>query len=299
VTTLAAIFPPKPPEQIGPVARAAEQAGLAQLWIWEDCFKESGIATAAAMLATTSRLTVAIGLLPVPLRNVALTAMEISTLARLFPGRLTVGVGHGVQEWMGQAGARARSPMTLLREYTTALSALLRGERVTTHGQYVQLDDVALDYPPLIVPPLLIGGIRRRTVSLAGELADGLIMPGSVSPEDVRTAARQFRDARQERAAGSGRPGDIVVFVAVPADSPARDIAATVSEYSAAGATHVAVLPAQDDADVAMFAGVLGHEVSALVTPQPPPVGGDVHDPCRRHRGAWQPPRIRNGGRHG
>src|SRR5580658_1118453 len=146
MSALAAIFPPRAPEQIGPVARAAEQAGLAQLWIWEDCFKEGGIATAAAMLAATSRITVAIGLLPVPLRNVALTAMEVSALARLFPGRLAVGVGHGVQDWMGQVGARAESPMTLLREYATALSALLRGERVTARGRYVRLDDVALDF---------------------------------------------------------------------------------------------------------------------------------------------------------
>ncbi len=267
MTTLAAIFPPKAPEQIGPVVRAAEQAGLAQLWIWEDCFKESGVATAAAMLGTTSRITVAIGLLPAPLRNVALTAMEVATLARLFPGRLTVGVGHGVQDWMGQVGARAGSPMTLLREYTTALSALLRGERVTTHGQYVRLDDVALDFPPLILPPLLIGGIRPRTVALAGELADGLIMPGGIPPADVRTAAGQFRDARPKGPAAIRGPGDVVVFVAVPAERPAGDIAATVNEYGAAGATHVAVLPAQDDADVARFADVLGREVSPLVAP--------------------------------
>src|SRR3984885_13698665 len=152
--TLAAIFTPdQPPERLGAVAGAAEAAGLAELWVWEDCFSESGIATATAMLAATSRLTVSIGLLPVPLRNVALTAMEIATMARLFPGRLTVGVGHGVQDWMGQVGARAASPMTLLREYTGALYALLRGERVTTDGRYVHLDDVALDWPPAVVPP--------------------------------------------------------------------------------------------------------------------------------------------------
>jgi alkanesulfonate monooxygenase SsuD/methylene tetrahydromethanopterin reductase-like flavin-dependent oxidoreductase (luciferase family) len=111
--TLAAIFTPdQPPERLGAVAAAAEAGGLEQLWVWEDCFKESGIATAAAVLATTSRIRVAIGLLPVPLRNVALTAMEIATLARLFPGRLTVGVGHGVQDWMGQVGARVVLPGT-------------------------------------------------------------------------------------------------------------------------------------------------------------------------------------------
>jgi hypothetical protein len=58
----------------------------------------------------------------------------------------------------------------------------------------------------------------------------------------------------------------VVVFVAVPAQSPARDIAATVNEYSAAGATHVAVLAAEDDADLVQFAAILGHEVRPLVS---------------------------------
>ena len=144
MVTLAAIFPPtQPPERIVAVAAAADAAGLAELWVWEDCFSESGIATATAMLAATSRIRVGIGLLPVPLRNVALTAMELATVSRLFPGRLVAGVGHGVLDWMGQAGARVESPMTLLREYTTALYALLHGETVTTRGRYVNLDAVA------------------------------------------------------------------------------------------------------------------------------------------------------------
>jgi len=91
VVTLAAIFAPsQPPEQIGAVAAAADAAGLEQLWVWEDCFSESGIATATAMLATTSRVTVGIGLLPVPLRNVALTAARLERPAsRSTPTRRT------------------------------------------------------------------------------------------------------------------------------------------------------------------------------------------------------------------
>jgi alkanesulfonate monooxygenase SsuD/methylene tetrahydromethanopterin reductase-like flavin-dependent oxidoreductase (luciferase family) len=260
MVTLSAIFPPtQPPERIGPVAAAADAAGLAQLWVWEDCFKESGIATAAAMLARTSHVTVAIGLLPVPLRNVALTAMEIATLARLFPGRLTAGIGHGVLDWMGQVGARVESPMTLLREYTTALSALLHGETVTVHGRYVHLDGVALDWPPSVVPPLLVGGIRPRTVSLAGELADGVIIPSGPSAEEVRAATGHFFGSR---ASGSG---DVVVFTSASAGSPARDIAAMVDDYAAAGATHVAVNADQDDADLVRFVGFLAREVNPLL----------------------------------
>ena len=262
MVTLAAIFPPsQPPERLGAVAAAAESAGLEQLWVWEDCFAESGIATAAAILAATSRVTVGIGLLPVPLRNVALTAMEIATLSRLFPGRLTAGVGHGVLDWMGQVGARAESPMTLLREYTAALYALLHGETVTTHGRYVHLDDVTLAWPPAEVPPLLVGGIRPRTVSLAGELGDGVIIPGGISPAEVRTSVGHLNG---QRSAGRD-PTDVVVFISAPADGPAAAIAATVIEYAAAGATHVAVNAAEDDADVERFAGFLAREVGPLV----------------------------------
>jgi alkanesulfonate monooxygenase SsuD/methylene tetrahydromethanopterin reductase-like flavin-dependent oxidoreductase (luciferase family) len=264
VPTLAVIFPPtQPPERIGAVAAAADAAGLAQLWLWEDCFKESGIATATAMLAATRQVNVAIGLLPVPLRNVALTAMEIATLARLFPGRFTAGVGHGVQEWMSQVGARAGSPMTLLREYTAALYALLHGETVTTHGRYVHLDDVALDWPPHVVPPLLVGGIRPRTVSLAGELGDGVIIPGGVSPAEVRAAVGHFRGGRASR--GMVGSGDVVVFVAVPADVAAAEAAAVVNEYAAAGATHVAVNATEDDADLVRFVRFLATEVKPLL----------------------------------
>jgi alkanesulfonate monooxygenase SsuD/methylene tetrahydromethanopterin reductase-like flavin-dependent oxidoreductase (luciferase family) len=266
--TLAAIFTPdQPPEGLAAVASAAETAGLAELWVWEDCFKESGIATATAILATTSHVTVGIGLLPVPLRNVALTAMEIATLARMFPGRLTVGVGHGVLDWMGQVGARVESPMTLLREYTAALYSLLHGETVTTHGRYVHLDGVALDWPPAVVPPLLVGGMRPRTVSLAGELADGVIIPAGYSPADIRTALGHFRDGRAARA-GEPPTGheEVVVFINVPAGGPAADIAATVGEYAAAGATRIAVSAGEDGSGLEPFVRLLAGQVAPLLS---------------------------------
>ena len=66
--------------------------------------------------------------------------MEIATVERLFPGRLIPGVGHGVQPWMEQVGARVASPLTLMREYVPALRSLLAGEEVSTAGRYVSLD---------------------------------------------------------------------------------------------------------------------------------------------------------------
>ncbi|HRD62784.1 MAG TPA: LLM class flavin-dependent oxidoreductase, partial [Nocardioides sp.] len=148
-TSIGVVFRPQlPPEELRGAVEAAEAAGIGELWLWEDCFLEGGLTAAAAALAWSERITVGIGLLPVPFRNPALAAMEIATLARLFPGRLTVALGHGVQEWMHQVGAGVDSPMTLLREHVSAVQALLRGDEVDVRGRYVSLDRVRLDWPP-------------------------------------------------------------------------------------------------------------------------------------------------------
>ena len=114
MTSLGIVFRPQlPPELLRDVAVAADEAGVDELWLWEDCFLESGIASASAALAWTDRLHVGVGLLPAPLRNVALTAMEAATLHRLFPDRVTLAVGHGGP----RLGARPEPPrqrLTLL-----------------------------------------------------------------------------------------------------------------------------------------------------------------------------------------
>jgi alkanesulfonate monooxygenase SsuD/methylene tetrahydromethanopterin reductase-like flavin-dependent oxidoreductase (luciferase family) len=289
MTTLGAVFRPQlPPERLRAVASAAEDAGLDELWLWEDCFWESGIASAAAALAWTERLRVGIGLLPVPLRNVALTAMEAATLHRLFPGRVDIAVGHGVQEWMAQVGARVESPMTLLREYLTALRALLRGERVTVQGRYVRLDGVALDWPPGSPPAVLAGATGPRSLRLSGELADGTILTASTPPDQVRQACRLVDEGRA--AAGRTDPHRVIVNVLAAtgpgaagrleaerrrlgADSipdagiagDARALAEAVKQWADAGADTVVLEPTPDDPDPEGFVRFVAGEVAPLV----------------------------------
>jgi alkanesulfonate monooxygenase SsuD/methylene tetrahydromethanopterin reductase-like flavin-dependent oxidoreductase (luciferase family) len=205
MVTVGVVFHPEfEPEALPDYARASEAAGLDELWLWEDCFREGGISTAAIALAVTDRIRVATGVLPMPLRNVALTAMEAATLARVFPGRLVLGVGHGVQDWMGQVGARVDSPLTLMREYVPALRALLASERVSVAGRYVTLDDVALDWAPAVPPPVWAAGEGPRTLELAGELAEGVVLTGGTSAEVAGRALERVRAG--SAAAGSTEP---------------------------------------------------------------------------------------------
>jgi alkanesulfonate monooxygenase SsuD/methylene tetrahydromethanopterin reductase-like flavin-dependent oxidoreductase (luciferase family) len=288
MTTLGAVFlPALPPERLRAVATAADRAGLDELWLWEDCFREGGVASAAAALAWTGRLRVGVGLLPVPLRNVALAAMEIANLHRLFPGRVRVGVGHGVQDWMGQVGARVESPLALLREYLAALRALLRGEEVSTDGRYVRLDRVALDWPPAQPPPVLAGATGPRSLALCGECADATILTASTTPDGVRQARRLVDEGRA--AGGRGEPHPIIVYlvaatgptaaarveaeargwgsdpaeIGVAGDAPA--VADAVRRWAAAGADTVVLQPTGDDPDPEGFVRFVAEEVRPLV----------------------------------
>lgn len=289
MTGLGAVFRPQlAPERLRSVARAADEAGLEELWLWEDCFREGGISTVAAALAWTERIRVGVGLLPVPLRNVAITAMEAAGLHRMFPGRPVLGVGHGVQDWMAQVGARAESPVTLLREYVLALRALLDGQRVTTDGRYVRLDDVALDWPPAGPVEVFAGATGPRSLRLTGEVADGTVLTASTPPDGVRRARQLIDEGR----AAAGRTGaHTVVAYLLTASGPGADerlradlvaegdadvpglgvagdaeaVAEAVRRLAEAGADTVILQPTADEPDPEAFVRFAAEEVRPLV----------------------------------
>jgi hypothetical protein len=60
MTTGAVFRPQSPPEQLRGAVEAAEAAGVDELWLWEDCFLEAGLTAAAAALAWSDRITIAL-----------------------------------------------------------------------------------------------------------------------------------------------------------------------------------------------------------------------------------------------
>lgn len=220
--------PQQPPEELEAVVRFADEAGVPDLWLWEDCFLEGGLTTATAALAWSRGLRVGIGLLPVPLRNPAVVAMELATLERLWPGRVLPTLGHGILDWMAQVGEEVESPMTLLREHVDAVRDLLDGHRVDTAGRYVRLHDVALDWPPSTRPPLLIGARGDRTIRLAGEVGDGVLLDSVTDPATVRRA-RELVDGARAQAGRAGR-AVVTAYTQVDPAQAAGALAAQVAE---------------------------------------------------------------------
>jgi len=150
---------------------------------------------AAVPLGATERIVVGNGILPAPVRNAAFAAMELATLARLYPGRLHAGIGHGIAEWMRQAGAKPASQLTLLEEMTVA----------------VRLSRRCADGTVLDTSARPAGVAAARTA-----IDEGRSEAGRTDPHRLTVFAEPGADPDAYAAAGA----DCLVFVSPDEDAP-------------------------------------------------------------------------------
>ncbi len=201
-----------PANQIMDYARRVEAHDLDEMWVVEDLTFHGGFTQATAALAATSRINVGIGIAPAVVRNAAYTAMEIATLAQMFPGRFHMGFGHGVDFWIEQVGAVPKSWLASLREVVVATSHLLAGENVTTHGQHVHLDAVELAHPAKVVPPISLGVRGPKSMALAADVGAGVIFAEWSGPRYLEQVRVQI-----------GERPKFTAFVQASADVPALE----------------------------------------------------------------------------
>jgi 5,10-methylenetetrahydromethanopterin reductase len=269
---LGVLFRPQwPPEDLPTFARRVEEDGFAELWLVEDCFLAGGLTMAATALASTRELVVGSGLLPVALRNPALAAMEIAGLARLYPGRLVVAFGHGVEPWMRQIGARPPDRLAALEETVSAVRALLAGDEVTMHGRHVHLDGVRLAHAPSAPPPILVGTTGPRGLAAAGRAADGILLPEGAVPEAVRWARTT-----------AGAPATTAVYAWLSLDDDRAAAAAALQPYVAAWQRYGLYATLSEQAGIDDDAEALeGDRLRALA------VAGDARDCARAIAELW------------
>jgi alkanesulfonate monooxygenase SsuD/methylene tetrahydromethanopterin reductase-like flavin-dependent oxidoreductase (luciferase family) len=186
------------PENLPGFSRQVEEAGFDELWVVEDCFFGSGIASAAAALASTDSITVGVGIMPAVVRNPVFTAMEIATISRLYPSRFLPGLGHGMADWMRQIGALPKSQLKALEEVTINIRKLLAGEHLSFSGEYLQLNQVGLVHAPEEIPPISLGVRGSKSLALSGRVADGTILAELAAPAYVAWALEQIENGKKE-----------------------------------------------------------------------------------------------------
>ena len=191
-----------PPSELVSVVSQVEGLGFGELWLAEDYFDLGGIASTAAALAGTKRLPIGIGVVAAAARHPAATAMEFATLEGLFPGRFMAGIGHGSTGWVHQMGLQVDSPVSLLREVTSAVKDLLDGKELDEAGEYFGFDRIRLSHVPTTPPPVYLGVHGPVSLRLSGAVADGTLLGWFSSPAYVTWARERIREG-QERAGRS------------------------------------------------------------------------------------------------
>ncbi|HEX5945218.1 MAG TPA: LLM class flavin-dependent oxidoreductase, partial [Acidimicrobiales bacterium] len=120
------------------------------------------------------------GVLALQLRTPMVVAMAGATLQALHPDRdilLGVGISSPVVagRWHGQP--YSDQPLGQVREYVTLLRACLSGDKVDFAGDFYQVKGFRLGVRlGERRPKIVVGALNPRMLSLAGELADGVLL---------------------------------------------------------------------------------------------------------------------------
>jgi 5,10-methylenetetrahydromethanopterin reductase len=174
----------------------AESRGFEAAWQAESRLVRDAVVPMAAFAATTSRIKIASGVINNWTRNAAVIAATFLTLDDLAPNRIICGIGAWWDPLASKVGINRTKPLLAMREVVTVVRDLLARQRVTFHGEFVNLTDVELDVvhgrkTPRSVP-IYIGATGPQMMALTGEIADGAVLNYLVAPSYNQGALDQL-----------------------------------------------------------------------------------------------------------
>lgn len=195
---------PSVPHQLD-LAQRAEEEGFSSIWVCETRLARDAISVMGAIAARTTRITIGSGVVNSWNRNPALMAMTFATLNNLAPDRIILGLGAYWDPLASKQGITRSKPLTQMREYVEVVRRLLALEDdVTFESELVTVRGLSLDlgHGDARVPqnvPIFLGPTGPKMMELAGEVADGALINGLLTPEYVAESIRHIQ-AGAERA---------------------------------------------------------------------------------------------------
>ena len=226
---------------IADAARAAEEAGIDDLWVAdhlaiapEDSEGSEGrylepLATMAFLAGITERVALAVGVLIVPYRPALLTAKWIASIQELSEGRLVLGVGVGWMEKEFRAlGVDRRRRGETTDATLSFLHACFAGDQVEANGQ------TFLFRPRPTRPPIMVGGAPPHAIRRAVRFGEGWMATGAHA-QVLEASIASLREGM----AAAGKPApEVVLLQPLPVEDDDR-LANQLAELVAQGVTRV------------------------------------------------------------
>jgi 5,10-methylenetetrahydromethanopterin reductase len=184
----------------------AEARGFDSVWQAEVAFSRDPFLTMASYTHATRRIGLGVGVVHQPTRTLPALSAALMTLDDLAPRRVRCALGPWNDQEALRAGVMRPKPLLAMRETLAALRRLLALERVTMGGETLQLVDVQaqpIERPEARAVSFLLAGTGAFH-ALAGEIADGIILNGMVTPAYTAYALEEahvgLRKARRDPA---------------------------------------------------------------------------------------------------
>ena len=190
------------------LTRAAEQLGYDSVWTAE-AYGSDAATVLAWLAAGTERIKLGAGILQIPARSAAMTAMTAATIDNISGGRMILGLGtSGPQVSEGFHGVRFGKQLQRTRDYVAVVRMALAHDKIEYHGETLELplpDGPGKVLKLTIRPvqksiPIYLAALGPKNVALSGEIADGWL-PVFFSPEHTA----ELRAPLLEGAQRSGR----------------------------------------------------------------------------------------------
>ena len=172
---------------LGPLLSADDVLGCARLadgkenvdsvWVPESWGRES-FATLGAISQITKKVRLGTSIVSIFSRTPATVAMGAVTLDMLSGNRAIIGLGSSteaiVENWHG---AKFEKPASRMREFVECLNLMTSGEKVDYAGSFFRASNFKLlNAPARKHVPVFMAAVNKKMISLAGELADGVIL---------------------------------------------------------------------------------------------------------------------------
>ena len=223
---------PSPASEYIDWCQTAEAAGFDMIGIADSqsLYREAFVGTTLCAL-NTERVRFGPLVINPMTRHPAVAASAIATVAELAPGRAILGIGTG-DSAVHNAGVDP-ADLAELRAYTTAIQDLQSKGIAEYHGRQVKL---TWEGPRV---PIYVAASGPKTLELAGEIADGVIILTGLLPEVIEDSIIRVRTGAEK----SGRSLDDLDlwWFHWSAVADTRDAAIDMIKMSlASGAKHLA-----------------------------------------------------------
>ena len=201
----------------------AERLGFSQVWTGE-AYGTDAVTPVTWILSRTTKIKAGTGIMQIPARTPACTAMTVMTLQILSGNRFLCGLGvSGPQVVEGWHGVRFGKPMTRTKEYIAIVRQILeRKTPLEFHGEeyvipYAGPDATGLGRALRSIThgnpdiPFYLASITPAGLRTAGECADG-VLPIFYSPEQPKIVSGPVLDGMKK----AGRAETLANFDVAP-----------------------------------------------------------------------------------